>query len=433
MVGQWTGALTRALRVALRMPYRTFAEYLGAGARTVANWESDPQTVPELVHQEALDTALGRATPTQQTRFVALLRSDPSGSMSNLAVHAGEESGTDRRDASKTLVIGVAALTPLGDLERIAATVSATGRVDSKLVADHEDLGDTLGRLHRTARSDALIGLACHHADTLLGLLERPMSTMDRRRLDVVAVGSCAQAGLLSFSSRARTTARRYFALAQSVAGDSGNEALRAQALVVTSELYSPIPQGGRGGNVRRAVELLSEAAERAQPADPPTRQWVHRRLAMELAAAGDERGFHTNMEQADLAQDAVEESECRGFLQRYSLSEGQETGASRGLGLVLLAQPEAAIEFLFTALAVTPPGWDKWKVARLSDTAAAFVLLKAPEAACRRLSDALVLAVAVDYKVGVERVRGVRACFPAEWPQLACVRELDERLRLAG
>lgn len=39
-------------------------------------------------------------------------------------------------------------------------------------------------------------------------------------------------------------------------------------------------------------------------------------------------------------------------------------------------------------------------------------------------------LALEAGYVMGVERVRGVRARFPEPWAYLACVRELDERLR---
>jgi hypothetical protein len=31
---------------------------------------------------------------------------------------------------------------------------------------------------------------------------------------------------------------------------------------------------------------------------------------------------------------------------------------------------------------------------------------------------------------MGIERIHGVRAHFPAAWSDLVCVRELDERLR---
>jgi hypothetical protein len=31
---------------------------------------------------------------------------------------------------------------------------------------------------------------------------------------------------------------------------------------------------------------------------------------------------------------------------------------------------------------------------------------------------------------MGIERIRGVRAQFPASWADLACVRDLDEAMR---
>jgi len=39
-VRRWTGRETTALRTALRLSLRDFAEHLGVGARTVSKWEA---------------------------------------------------------------------------------------------------------------------------------------------------------------------------------------------------------------------------------------------------------------------------------------------------------------------------------------------------------------------------------------------------------
>jgi WD40 repeat protein len=66
----WTGKESRALRDAMRLPVRGFAEYLGVGSRTVSDWESP--TKPKAISkplQKALDTALEKCSPTEQELF----------------------------------------------------------------------------------------------------------------------------------------------------------------------------------------------------------------------------------------------------------------------------------------------------------------------------------------------------------------------------
>jgi DNA-binding transcriptional regulator YiaG len=61
-VHHWTGLEARALRVALRLSVRAFAEHLGVGVRTVSKWEKLlAATEPRPDTQAILDTALARA------------------------------------------------------------------------------------------------------------------------------------------------------------------------------------------------------------------------------------------------------------------------------------------------------------------------------------------------------------------------------------
>lgn len=73
-VRHWTGREARALRRAVRMSVRAFAEELGVNARTVAKWEKlQAGTVPRPDTQAILDTALNRADAAAQQRFQMLL------------------------------------------------------------------------------------------------------------------------------------------------------------------------------------------------------------------------------------------------------------------------------------------------------------------------------------------------------------------------
>lgn len=69
----WTGHEARALRLALRLTVRAFAERLGVAVRTVSKWEAGSTAiVPRPDTQSILDTALGRADREVQQRFEQL-------------------------------------------------------------------------------------------------------------------------------------------------------------------------------------------------------------------------------------------------------------------------------------------------------------------------------------------------------------------------
>jgi transcriptional regulator with XRE-family HTH domain len=76
-VHQWTGLEARALRRALRLSVRAFAERLGVAVRTVSKWEKlGIVTEPRPDTQAILDTALARADAATHLRFETLLSED---------------------------------------------------------------------------------------------------------------------------------------------------------------------------------------------------------------------------------------------------------------------------------------------------------------------------------------------------------------------
>ncbi|WP_059008482.1 tetratricopeptide repeat protein [Streptomyces specialis] len=73
-VHQWTGLEARALRLALRLSVRAFAQQLGLAVATVSKWEAKlADTEPRPDTQAILDTALGRADAVVHQRFETLL------------------------------------------------------------------------------------------------------------------------------------------------------------------------------------------------------------------------------------------------------------------------------------------------------------------------------------------------------------------------
>ncbi|MGH8900577.1 MAG: hypothetical protein ACRDYA_02595 [Egibacteraceae bacterium] len=404
VVGEWDGATARALRRALRMPQERFAEHLGVGVRTVRDWEAAGlELTPVMAHQEALDTALEWASAEQRRRFESLCRGDGGGRAP---------------DASRRQLGG-----------HLAARFEEEDPVDSWLVVAVEDFTDALAGVNGATRPDVLFGAVASHADLILGWLDRPMSEANRRRLDVAAVESHSQAAMLAFLGGDRAAARRYFAVARSVADESGSPMLVAQTLAASSILYSSIPQGGRGGDTDRAVTLLTAAADHARSSDSLTRAWVHRWLAMELAAAGHERGFRVHMERAEREQPESVAAR-RGYFARAGGFEpiGEaDTAASLGVGLVLLSHAEEAIDALRIALT---SGYPRREVIVLTDTAAARFLQGEPEEGADTLLRARALALQAGYPKGLERIHGARARLPRRYSYLPCVRALDDHLR---
>ncbi|MGH8900048.1 MAG: helix-turn-helix domain-containing protein [Egibacteraceae bacterium] len=338
----------------------------------------------------------------------------------------------DRRHVNKAAVAQLAAvLLPPEVVERLAAVLIRGGRVDATVVADHEEFADRLVARHRVTRPDELVREVARHADVLLGLLDRPIKAADRQRLEVIAVGSHVQAGKLAHHLGDRVAARRWFATANDIADEAGDDTLRAQALRVASVLRSPIPTGGRTGDSHKTVMLMRKVVALARQADPATRADAHRWLGLQLAADRDERGFRESFETAERLSGAHVPLDGHGFLANQVAVTPEQVSGDIGTGLVLIGRANEAVDALKASLA--PGGSRRWSVIKLVDLAAARVLQGEPEQACSDLVRALKLALDTRYVTGVERIRGVRDQFRPEWADLRCVHNLDDLLRLAA
>lgn len=345
---------------------------------------------------------------------------------------AGNGDNADRRAVNKAAVAKLAAvLLPADVVERIVAAVTRGGQVHATVVADHEQFADALAARHRVTRPDELVGEVARHADVLLGLLDRPIRDADRRRLEVIAVGSYVQAGKLAHHLDDRVAARRYFATANDIADEAGDDVLRAQALRVASVLRSPIPTGGRSGDSRKAVTLMRKVVALARRADPATLADAYRWLGLQLAADEDERGFRESFEAAERLSGGHGPLDSHGFLTSTVAVTPEQVSGDIGTGLVLLGHADEAIDALEASLA--PAGSGRWSVIKLVDLAAARMLQGEPEQACDELARALKVALNTRYMTGIERIRGVRDQFRPEWADLPCVRDLDDLLHLAA
>jgi DNA-binding XRE family transcriptional regulator len=93
-VREWTGLEAKALRAALRMTMREFADYLGVGTRTVAKWEARGRGIQPLPQTQAiLDTALAKASSDAQARFTAAVSGGSLASTMSAACDPVERGG----------------------------------------------------------------------------------------------------------------------------------------------------------------------------------------------------------------------------------------------------------------------------------------------------------------------------------------------------
>jgi transcriptional regulator with XRE-family HTH domain len=107
-VRQWTGLEAKALRAALRMTIRDFAEYLGVGARTVAKWESRGRSIePKPQSQAILDTALAKASSDVHARFAAAVSDSPDSRITALGAASDPDNRKGETDDPMPLSVPV--------------------------------------------------------------------------------------------------------------------------------------------------------------------------------------------------------------------------------------------------------------------------------------------------------------------------------------
>ncbi|WP_205752408.1 helix-turn-helix domain-containing protein [Cryptosporangium phraense] len=150
-VTHWTGREARALREALRLSIRDFADRLGVAARTISNWESagtDIRPRPDM--QAVLDTALAQASGPARDRFSYLMSDE---------LFAPEPEIPTSLPALST-----------DDLSKISAALD-----DARRYFDGDVVGQFRERLDALARDDGSLGprAALPAALGLVGAIDR--------------------------------------------------------------------------------------------------------------------------------------------------------------------------------------------------------------------------------------------------------------------
>ncbi|WP_405569058.1 hypothetical protein OG317_10950 [Streptomyces sp. NBC_01167] len=284
-VHQWSGLEAHALRLALRMSVRVFAEHLGVAVRTVSKWDSlAAATEPRPDTQAILDTALARADAAVHLRFETLL------SESGRTTAAGPGR---RVTSSGPRMWDYESWTD--DLERIVVALSRqnftfassllTRWINRWRPPELDDKG-----LYLFARSTALLGDLQRDQGAVLGPLSAQHSYAGARsvftQLDIprrVAQLDLSLAVVTEMSGKLEIAARHYETLA---VDDRLSRRDRARARLWVGTALS------KDGNHDYAACVMQAATREFEDlAEPDDWSVAHQKLALAHRGAGDLTG----------------------------------------------------------------------------------------------------------------------------------------------
>jgi hypothetical protein len=162
----WTGRAACLLQAALRLSNESFAERLGIAVRTVAAWHQKPDLRPRPEMQQLLDTALERASQSDQARFARIL--GLAGEPTARAEPKMEDTAGRAADAERRLCADANVRAALDWLDRHAGWEPGTSRrtVATRLARlDVRDLRDRSSRRDRVDRRRITEALAEYYGD----------------------------------------------------------------------------------------------------------------------------------------------------------------------------------------------------------------------------------------------------------------------------
>ncbi|TFI22196.1 hypothetical protein [Streptomyces sp. 4R-3d] len=283
-VHHWSGLEAHALRRALRMSVRVFAEHLGVAVRTVSKWDKlAAATEPRPDTQAILDTALARADAAVHLRFETLLSESGRTNAAGLRrVTAGGprmwdyESWTD--DLDRTVVA-------LSRQNFASASSLLTRWISRWRPLELDDKG-----LYLFARSTALLGDLQRDQGAVLGPLSAQHSYTGARsvftQLDIprrVAQLDLSLAVVVEMSGKLEIAARNYETLA---VDDRLSRRDRARARLWVGTALS---KDGKHDYAARVMQAATREFE--DLTEPEDWSVAHQKLALAHRGAGDLTG----------------------------------------------------------------------------------------------------------------------------------------------
>ncbi|MGE7391821.1 hypothetical protein ACQKM2_40780 [Streptomyces sp. NPDC004126] len=278
-VHHWTGLEARALRLALRLSVRAFADHLGVGVRTVSKWEKlRASTEPRPDTQAILDTALARADAAAHLRFETFL-SEAGGSRTGRWATPAAPPAWEYESWADDLDRVVVALSQ----QDFTFAECLLSRWQSRFKsAELDEKG-----LYLFARSTALFGDLKRYRGTPVGLLSAQHSYAGARAVFMhlgiprrVAQLDLSHAVVMEMSGKLETAARAYESLA---VDDRLSARDRASARLWVGTALS------KDGEHDYATRVMTAATRDFEDlAEPEDWSVAHQKLALARRDAGD-------------------------------------------------------------------------------------------------------------------------------------------------
>lgn len=408
----WSTDEVAQLRSALGLSKASFAGRLKVHRRTAIRWEQGDTAPTNHRVIEALDDLL-----CETVRELSPL-------LSPIQVRQ-----MHRRDALRLLAAGGGA--PAGGVGWLWS--DTLRRVDDRTLDHLETVSAGLVGMYTTSPPGVLIGPVAAHLEDATRLLTLAMSPPQRTRLHAGIAEIALLVGNLAHFAHRPAQASAYLQLAEDHAHEAEGHTLLAAALTAQSHLRSTIVSGGRSPSPE-AIRLLAQADALARKHAPAIVQaWTAARLAEEQACAHEAKGAEQAYEHA---QGSLERAKGEALpvscstVNYHALLTGEGLDGFRGICDILLDRPERAAAALTSGLAHV--SWPRRQAVILTDLGAALMGQDELPEASTRLAQAHTLCVEHEYPMGLQRIYGVRDQFPPGSADLACVQELDERLRRA-
>jgi transcriptional regulator with XRE-family HTH domain len=396
VVGQWTGQEASALRQALRLTIRDFADHLGVAERTVAKWEAGGSAmVPMPVMQAALDTVLARASDDAKGRFGMLLAPtrDPAGV------------------PGSPVALGAAALASPAPVPR-RLDPEAIGRLRTILM-EYVKIDNLLGPAH-------LLDLVALHL-TFIGQLLTVASGQIRLELLTVGAWYAEFAGWL-YQDAGNPQAATYWtdrALSWVQAADD--------PLRVSYVLMRKSNQASGLGDTAWTLDLARAALRGHDRLSPRVRALALRQEARGHALSGDPtacaRALEAAQEQAAVPGDHGDDEHALAGYCTPSYIDGEAADC-----WTLLAQPHKAVTILEHGLAAWPAPYQRDRGLNLARLAVAHAANREPEQACAAAQQAAGIVSSTWSARATAELRRLPTLLAA-WPDLAPVTELRETL----
>lgn len=272
VVGKWTGREAAILRAAMRSSVRSFAEHLGIGVRTVANWEAKGVAIEPLPDMQAiLDTALLHAGTEARERFAA-------------AIEAPRVADPD------------------GPAELHARLNRAATIVDAELVTLFEKQTQAFRLLDRRLGAGQLLAQTEAHVAQMTDVLTYALAGAHRSALSAVLAEAAALAGWQALDLGRPDRAWMSHQTARAAALESGDPAVLAHVSAQQAYVLLDIH---RAADAVHQVTHARESAGTTVPAD--LLAWLWAAEGEVTACAGNETATRSAL---DHAAELLEDSE---------------------------------------------------------------------------------------------------------------------------